>query len=189
MCAREYACSATLPTWAIGSPLDPVVSPETMRKPLSTRAERGDSGFTTGFIMGGVVFGALGFLFAPQVGRGGRTSAAPVAPAAPRQAAESERPCPAAAAPQPPAPRRRHSLSRRMRLVIALAGAAAAATHARRSPPRLASTARRRRSAARCWVTTPGCGCRVLWRRRHQRTPRPPSRSSLTRLHRCLRGV
>ncbi|KIY99309.1 hypothetical protein MNEG_8654 [Monoraphidium neglectum] len=40
-----------------------------MRKPLSTRAERGDSGFTTGFIMGGVVFGALGFLFAPQISR------------------------------------------------------------------------------------------------------------------------
>lgn len=37
--------------------------------PLLFSAERrdGSSGFTAGFILGGVVFGALGFLFAPQI--------------------------------------------------------------------------------------------------------------------------
>ncbi|GBF94730.1 hypothetical protein Rsub_07613 [Raphidocelis subcapitata] len=33
------------------------------------RAERGSDGFVTGFVMGGIVFGALGFLFAPQISR------------------------------------------------------------------------------------------------------------------------
>lgn len=34
------------------------------------RAERGSGGFWSGFLVGGVVCGALGFVFAPQVSRG-----------------------------------------------------------------------------------------------------------------------
>ena len=36
------------------------------RSPSAERRD-GSSGFTAGFILGGVVFGALGFLFAPQI--------------------------------------------------------------------------------------------------------------------------
>jgi hypothetical protein len=38
---------------------------------VAARAERGSSsdGFLAGFVVGGVVFGALGFLFAPQLSR------------------------------------------------------------------------------------------------------------------------
>jgi hypothetical protein len=45
--------------------------PLPLQKPLCyilNRAER-DSSWTSGFIMGGVVFGTLGFLFAPQISR------------------------------------------------------------------------------------------------------------------------
>jgi hypothetical protein len=30
--------------------------------------DRGSDGFVTGFVLGGAIFGALGFLLAPQVG-------------------------------------------------------------------------------------------------------------------------
>lgn len=35
---------------------------------MQRRAERGNGGFWSGFVVGGVVCGALGFIFAPQVG-------------------------------------------------------------------------------------------------------------------------
>jgi len=35
----------------------------------TNRAERSDSSWMSGFVMGGVVFGTLGFLFAPQISR------------------------------------------------------------------------------------------------------------------------
>ena len=37
-------------------------------KPSAERRD-GSSGFTSGFILGGVVFGALGYLFAPQISK------------------------------------------------------------------------------------------------------------------------
>ncbi|KAL4440999.1 hypothetical protein ABPG77_010430 [Micractinium sp. CCAP 211/92] len=36
---------------------------------LVVRAERGNGGFWSGFVVGGVVCGALGFIFAPQISR------------------------------------------------------------------------------------------------------------------------
>ncbi|KAI8472794.1 MAG: hypothetical protein J3K34DRAFT_457663 [Monoraphidium minutum] len=50
----------------VAAPLRPAVAHRQLA--VVARAER-DSGFLTGFIMGGVVFGALGFLFAPQISR------------------------------------------------------------------------------------------------------------------------
>lgn len=43
----------------------------TRRATFLTRAERGGGGggFATGFVLGGLVFGALGFLFAPQISK------------------------------------------------------------------------------------------------------------------------
>ncbi|WIA39534.1 hypothetical protein OEZ86_005623 [Tetradesmus obliquus] len=40
------------------------------RRTVAARAERGsDSNFLAGFVVGGVVFGALGFLLAPQISK------------------------------------------------------------------------------------------------------------------------
>ncbi len=42
--------------------------PPTLTLPFSSRAERsGGSGFTAGFILGGLVCGAAAFVFAPQI--------------------------------------------------------------------------------------------------------------------------
>ena len=46
---------------------NPPPPPPPLRITLSAERRDGSSGFTAGFILGGVVFGALGFLFAPQI--------------------------------------------------------------------------------------------------------------------------
>ncbi|KAI8475517.1 MAG: hypothetical protein J3K34DRAFT_464813 [Monoraphidium minutum] len=57
---------------AAGSRRVAAARPSSASRQLSVvaRAERGsDSSFLSGFVMGGVVFGTLGFLFAPQISR------------------------------------------------------------------------------------------------------------------------
>ena len=59
----------TPPPPALASPYFALsLTPPSPSLPLFNSAERRDGGgFVSGFILGGVVFGALGFLFAPQV--------------------------------------------------------------------------------------------------------------------------
>lgn len=46
------------------------VSPKAARhQSLVVRAERGGGGFWPGFIVGGTIFGVLGFVFAPQISK------------------------------------------------------------------------------------------------------------------------
>jgi hypothetical protein len=39
------------------------------RGAVAARAERGGAGFMSGFVVGGIMFGVLGFVFAPQLSR------------------------------------------------------------------------------------------------------------------------
>ena len=70
---------------AVGALADADARPPTK---LCSAERRDGGGFVTGFVLGGVVFGALGFLFAPQARgrgvRGGRRAGATARPRPPR---------------------------------------------------------------------------------------------------------
>jgi gas vesicle protein len=51
------------------SPCGHLTPPAPLLLPPPRRAERGSSGFVSGFVLGGVVCGVLGFVFAPQISR------------------------------------------------------------------------------------------------------------------------